>query len=187
MTDRPPHGWETFPDYLARTHPDGPAPGLVPVRLCPVEMFGADECDRCQAPTGYGLMDAVSAWSDCNRAHGRIYRRDDPEFGRAEGDTVLVWVEPGEVEKFDRLLGDMRVSPVPHATRFEVPGYQVRVEVTAFPEPDPDLDYIEQPVPIPNDDPECACRVETDGLAFLGVWPDPKCPHHGRLAEPEAT
>jgi hypothetical protein len=178
--------WETLPEYLARTHPDGAPDGLVPVRLCPVEVFGADQCDRCQAPAGYGLMDAVSAWSDCNRAHGRIYRRDDEEFARAEGDTILAWVTPGEAEKFDKLLGDLRVTPQPHVTRLEIGRYSVRVEFTAYPHDDPDAAVIEEPVPIPNDDPACACRLETDELAFLGVYPDPKCPYHGRLAGPVA-
>jgi hypothetical protein len=182
VTDRPTHGWETLPDHLARAYPDGAPASLVPVRLCPVQVFGADECDACQAPAGYGLMDAVSAWSDCNRAHKHIYRRDDPEFGRAEGDTILVWVTPEEAEKFDRVLGDFRAIPAPHVTRHQIGDYSVRAEVTAYPPEDPTAKYIEQPVPIPNDDPDCACRLETDGLAFLGVYPDKNCPYHGRLA-----
>lgn len=182
MTDRPEHGWETLPDYLARTHPDGPPPGLIPVRLCPVQVFGADQCDRCEAPAGYGLMDAVTAWSDCNRAYGKIYRRDDDWSMRAEGHTILVWVTPEEAEKFDRVLGDLEVNRAPHVTRYEVPEYQVRVEATAFLAPNPDLDYIEQPIPIPNDSPECECRIEMDGLTVLGVRTDPKCPFHGWFA-----
>jgi hypothetical protein len=182
VTDRPTHGWETLPDYLARTRPDGPPPGLVPVRLCPVQVFGADECDQCQAPAGYGLMDAVSAWSDCNRAYGRIYRRDDDEFGRAEGDTILAWVEPAEAAKFEQNLGHVEAGPVPHVARYGLPGYAVRVELTVFPDADPDAKYIEQPVPIPNDDPDCGCTLDVHGLTVLGVRADARCPHHGRLA-----
>lgn len=172
--------YETLPQLLDRTCPDGPPPGLVPVRLCPVQVFGADECDRCMAPAGYGLMDAASAWSDCNRAYAHIYRRDEPQMNRREHETILVWVTPEEAEKFDRVLGDPRGPlPVPRVDTVQVGAFDVRMEFVAYPRADPDADVIEQPVPIPNDDPACACRIENSGMAILGVYPDEACPYHG--------
>ena len=41
----------------------------VRIHLTPVEVFGAED--------GYGLCDATSAWSDCNRARGHITHVDD--------------------------------------------------------------------------------------------------------------
>lgn len=52
------------------------ADDLVPLTLVPVEVFGGEPDDD---TWGYGLMDAVPAWSDCNRADGRIYRVDDTD------------------------------------------------------------------------------------------------------------
>lgn len=180
--------YETLPQLLARAHPDGAPPGLVPVRLCPVQVFGADECDRCMAPAGYGLMDAASAWSDCNRAYGHIYRRDEPGMNRLEHETILVWVTPAEAEKFDRVLGDPRGPlPVPHVDRVQVGAFEVRMEFTAFRREDPDAQVIEQPVPIPNDDAACACRIENSGMAVLGVYPDEACPYHGDGEAPQDT
>jgi len=68
---------------------------LVPLTLVPVEVFGEDD--------GYGLMDAVSAWSDCNRAEGRIYRVEDfsPAY-RLPGESVQVWVRQEDVEFFQK-------------------------------------------------------------------------------------
>lgn len=107
---------ETLPEQLARVYLDGPPAGLVPVRLVPVEVFGGDcscheDAEASGAATGchgfsYGLCDAVEAGSDCNRAHGRIYRRDEDESPRLDGDTITVWVPAGELEKFDRVFGD---------------------------------------------------------------------------------
>ncbi len=175
MTD-----YETLPQHLARAYPDGAPRGLVPIRLCPVIVFGADECDCCQAPAGYGLMDAASAWSDCNRADRHIYRRDEDNFLRLPAETIVVWATPDEAAKFGQVLGDMRgVEPRPRVNRFVIGNFDVRVEVTAYPVDDPDAQVREVPVPIPNDDPACACRLETDGLAFLGVFPDEACPYHG--------
>jgi hypothetical protein len=89
-----------------------PADPLVRIRLVPVEVFGADEEDcrgcgeviRC----GYGLMDAVSAYSDCNRATGRIYRMDDIEGRDEEGlaGCITVYVPQSELEKFERRYGE---------------------------------------------------------------------------------
>lgn len=73
--------------------------------LVPVEVFGGDcACHEAVAsypstgPSdcpgwGYGLSDAVEAWSDCNRAIGHIFRVDDsdPRY-RKPGETVRVWV-----------------------------------------------------------------------------------------------
>lgn len=88
------------PDRVAATTPDGlPGEPLVKVTLVPVEVFGADE--------GYGLMDAVSPWSDCNRARGHIYRRDDiRERHREPGDTITVYVPQSELAKFEKHFGE---------------------------------------------------------------------------------
>ena len=68
---------------------------LVPLRLVPVEVFGAED--------GYGLSDAVSAWSDCNRAIGHIYRVDDrdPQY-RKPGETVEIFVRQADLPFFAR-------------------------------------------------------------------------------------
>lgn len=82
------------------------------MRLVPVEVFGADEeqCRNCgeTVECGYGLMDAVQAWSDCNRAIGRIYRVDEErnEAWREAGDTITVYVPQSEMAKFERRYGD---------------------------------------------------------------------------------
>lgn len=86
---------------------------LIQVRLVPVEVFGVGcdqcygketfTCDQCgrQGHHGYGLCDAVSAWSDCNRAEGHIFRFDDtdPQY-REAGETLTVWVRRDEYEAF---------------------------------------------------------------------------------------
>lgn len=51
--------------------------GLVKMRLVPVGVFGTNgcgdpDCEHCKKNSGYGLMDAVSSWSDCNRAERLI-------------------------------------------------------------------------------------------------------------------
>ena len=85
---------------------------LVRIRLVPVEVFGADEedCRSCGETVrfGYGLCDAVSAWSDCNRAIGHIFRKDDDytEGYREPGDTITVYVPQSELAKFERRYGD---------------------------------------------------------------------------------
>jgi hypothetical protein len=84
----------------------GTGDALVKVVLVPVEVFGADEedCPACPETVtfGYGLMDAVSAWSDCNRAIGHIYRVEDMEGRDSEGtpDCITVYVPQSEVAKF---------------------------------------------------------------------------------------
>ena len=87
-----------------------PAPAigepLVKVKLVPVEVFGADseDCPDCPAEilTGYGLMDAVSAWSDCNRAIGHIYRVEDVDVTNPEREEacITVYVPQSQVERF---------------------------------------------------------------------------------------
>jgi len=81
---------------------------LVRVRLVPVEVFGTgpEPCEHCGSETGggYGLMDAVAAWSDCNRAVGHIYRVDDVE-SRA-GETITVYVPQSEMAKFSKKYGE---------------------------------------------------------------------------------
>jgi hypothetical protein len=73
------------------------------VELVPVEVF-ALWCDDHPEPkpVSWGLSDAVEAWSDCNRADGRIYRvEDNPDAHRYRlpGETARVWV-PDEVWPF---------------------------------------------------------------------------------------
>lgn len=73
---------------------------LVEVILVPVEIFGADD--------GYGLADAISPWSDCNQAIGRIYRREerpDVQFPNPD-DVIKVYVSRSELAKFDRIILD---------------------------------------------------------------------------------
>lgn len=95
---------------------------LVKVILVPVEVFGTEgceahslegtythNCEHCSGHGGYGLCDAVSAWSDCNRAIGHIYRREDPGFERnAEGlaQCIVVYVPRSELYKFDIVYGE---------------------------------------------------------------------------------
>jgi len=89
-----------------------PKEPLVQVRLVPVQVFGADEepCPGCPETIefGYGLMDAVQAWSDCNRAIGRIYRVDEARSVpyRQPGETITVYVPQSEVAKLGKLFGD---------------------------------------------------------------------------------
>lgn len=96
---------------------------LVPLRLVPVEVFGAEgcydpDCAHCKEHAGHGLMDAVSGYSDCNRAEGRIYRAEDAmglvvdtdmertgEY-REPGDTVVIYVRPEDVAWFEKRHGD---------------------------------------------------------------------------------
>jgi hypothetical protein len=100
-------------DAVAATPPViMPSEPLVRIRLVPVEVFGADteDCEGCGETVrcGYGLMDAVSAYSDCNRAIGRIYRVDEEtsEAWREPGDTITVYVPQSEMAKFQRRYGD---------------------------------------------------------------------------------
>ena len=108
---------------------------LVRVRLVPVEVFGADEedCPDCAATVtfGYGLMDAVQSWSDCNRAIGHIYRVDDEyaEPYRTPGETITIYVPQSEMAKFQRRFGDGYDDRCPscHALHSELPeGHTVR-------------------------------------------------------------
>lgn len=73
---------------------------LVKVILVPVEVFGADS---------YGLTDAISPWSDCNRARGHIYRREEmPEKPFPNPDDVItIYVPRSELQKFDRRRGEL--------------------------------------------------------------------------------
>jgi hypothetical protein len=76
---------------------------LVKVTLVPVEVF----CTRDEE--GYGLMDGVSPWSDCNRAIGHIYRRDEEDNVpfRNPSDVITVYVPRSELSKFDRKVMDL--------------------------------------------------------------------------------
>jgi hypothetical protein len=100
-----------------------PPPDLVPLTLVPVEVFGG-ECTCHEAAEdqgrgggcrgwGYGLMDAVQSWSDCNRAVGRIYRvedlaepGEDPAKFRVPGEVTTVWVPRDRVAWFEQRWGE---------------------------------------------------------------------------------
>ena len=91
-------------EYILERLPDG----MCRVRLVPVEIFGAG-CDHPAhqgepEPFGFGLMDAVSAWSDCNRANGRIFRLDEAHNAayREPGETIEVIVREADVPMFLR-------------------------------------------------------------------------------------
>lgn len=87
--------------------PESPEAGRW-VRLVPVEVFGA-ECDAHPEPVPVilGLCDAVSAWSDCNRAWGSIFRLDDiASRGDAEANTVRIWVPESEYDKLLKKWSD---------------------------------------------------------------------------------
>lgn len=90
---------------------EAPPSGLVQITLVPVEVFGTDDCcthfdEDCKSQ-GYGIMDAVQAWSDCNRAIGRIYRVDDTDTKyRLPGETVKIWVDPADLPWFEKQFGD---------------------------------------------------------------------------------
>ena len=92
---------------------------LVTLRLVPVQVFGAGRCPSHSSdadgnnPTlcsechedveGYGLMDAVSSWSDCNRAVGKIYRIDDVNGKyRNTGETVEILVKEKDLPFFEK-------------------------------------------------------------------------------------
>jgi hypothetical protein len=70
-------------------------------RLVPVEVFGT------YGDGGYGLMDAVPAWSDCDGAIGRVYRIDDIDPAhREDGDTLEIFAGPEAELFFARKFGD---------------------------------------------------------------------------------
>lgn len=92
---------------------------LVPVALVPVQVFGAT-CDchdhlegteegvKCRG-WGYGLSDAVEAWSDCNRAEGHIYRVDDTDPDhRQPGETVRIFVSKADLPWFEKRFGEQQ-------------------------------------------------------------------------------
>lgn len=73
---------------------------LMKLRLVPIQVFGEGE------DWGYGLCDAVSPWSDCNRALGRIYRVDDDWMNREEGETIDIFIDPKDAGFFSMLFGE---------------------------------------------------------------------------------
>jgi len=87
---------------------------LLKCRLVPVEVFGDDECDSCEAPVGWGLMDAVVGYSDCNSANGMIFRFDNNTVRREidpDGDTTItVYVPESEIPKLAKRWGDHYVG-----------------------------------------------------------------------------
>lgn len=77
---------------------------LVPLKLVPVEVFGGEEGG--EEPFTYGLNDAVQSWSDCNRAIGQIYRVDESNSFRIEGESVTVYVERKNLDWFKKRWGE---------------------------------------------------------------------------------
>lgn len=67
---------------------------LVEVHLVPVTI-DADS---------YGLSDSVQPWSDCNRAHKHLFRKDDEinKLYREPGDTIKIYVPRNELHKFEQ-------------------------------------------------------------------------------------
>lgn len=51
-------------------------------------------------------MDAVEAWSDCNRADGHIYRVEDVPGPRRPGESARVWVAEEDLGFFETAWGD---------------------------------------------------------------------------------
>lgn len=98
--------------------------------LVPVEVFGLlCEHHEIPRPVAWGLCDAVEAWSDCNRADGRIYRVDDsPAEYRKPGQTARVWVAEADLPFFEARWGegystdDDVVSMIPPAASSERKG-----------------------------------------------------------------
>lgn len=87
--------------------PVGNTPGRW-LTLVPVEVFGL-MCDDHEPPrpVAWGLCDAVSAWSDCNRADGHLYRVEDLQgIAREPGETVRVWVAEADVPFFLKRWGE---------------------------------------------------------------------------------
>jgi hypothetical protein len=81
--------------------------------LVPVEVFGliCDEHELPQ-PVGWGLCDAVQAWSDCNRADGHIYRVEDLDTAhRVPGETARIWVRDEELPFFETCWGERYPAP----------------------------------------------------------------------------
>lgn len=76
---------------------------VIALRLVPVSVFGSEGCmegcDHCKEHAGHGLMDAVSSWSDCNRAEGHIFRFDDIDRADAETLTITVYIPRSELWK----------------------------------------------------------------------------------------
>lgn len=67
----------------------------VKLRLVPVGVFGTKD--------GKGLMDLVSAWSDCNRAVGHIYRVDDiNERNNRDNTTIEIEVNEKDIWFFKK-------------------------------------------------------------------------------------
>lgn len=81
-----------------------PAEELATLWLVPVEVFGAGDCGHdcpaCETHEGYGLCDAVSSWSDCNRAIGHIYRVDETWAHREPGERVQIMVRKADLPFF---------------------------------------------------------------------------------------
>lgn len=85
---------------------------LVRVWLTPVGVFGnvcEEEC--CRQPDGdnleipLGLMDQAGGLSDCNRAWGHIFRREEddcPQYTNMPNFHIEAWVPRSDLWKFDR-------------------------------------------------------------------------------------
>lgn len=95
-------------DYIIERREDG----LLVLALVPIEIFG-QQCDHpahtgYSEPFGYGLMDAVTAWSDCNRAYGHMFRLDEASLHECRNpeDTIKILCTEEQAQKFLLFYGE---------------------------------------------------------------------------------
>lgn len=160
---------------------------LVPLRMIPVEQWGAESCDKCNNTLSYGLCDSAEPWLDCASAGNHLFRPEDERektWTRPKDQVVLVWVDRKELEKFRQILGEPRWPvPVPNMATYEAEGgvtWHMMVTATV-----PQRQYAEDPHPvsIPNDDPKCRCTLVQENGEFAGVNIDPDCIWHVNPAD----
>lgn len=110
------------------------------LQLVAVEVFGLlcdDDAHEHPKAVGWGLSDAVEAWSDCNRADGHIYRVDDDWSTRKPGETARVWVADADLPFFEKrwgseyLTGEDVVDMVPPTAVSPIAEATVRAKVAA--------------------------------------------------------
>jgi hypothetical protein len=105
------------------------------IRLVPVEVFGllCDEHEDLPKTVPRGLSDAVSSWSDCNRAEGHIYRVDEDWATREAGEAARVWVADADLPFFEKRWGEHNtgIDPVERVVSMDPPRATVRDLVAA--------------------------------------------------------
>lgn len=131
-------------ELMAELQPLFVNPETTTLTLVPVETFGGDECEHpgCDDPKcpggGIGMSDAVGpAWSDCNRAWGKIYRVEDlgtpEEFHQFEGEQVRVdvTVKNADLPFFAKRFGDSLPEDITPKRR------QCERDHVGYPSPEP--------------------------------------------------